>query len=96
MTFNAADKDGFDEETIGLAVHPLPQFGTFTASNGAPASATFLSVSGQEYRLEYSLDLELVPVVWTLVESTNGTGEILTLSDTNAPDLKRYYRIAAP
>ena len=96
VTFNAADKDGFDEETIGIAVHPLPQFGTFTASNGAPASATFLSVSGQEYRLEYSLDLELVPVVWTLVESTNGTGEILTLSDTNAPDLKRYYRIAVP
>ena len=96
VTFNAADPDGFDDETIGIAVHPLPQFGTFTAFGGAPAAATFLSVSGQEYRLEYTLDLEADPVVWALAASTNGTGEVLTLSDTNAPVLKRYYRIAAP
>ena len=96
VTFNAADPDGFDDETIGIAVHPLPQFGTFTASSGAPASATFLSVSGQVYHLEYTLDLEADPVVWALADRTNGTGEVLTLSDTNAPDLKRYYRIAAP
>ena len=96
VTFNAADEDGADDETIGIAVHPLPLFDTFTASNGAPASATFLSVSGQEYRLEFTLDLVTEPVAWTLVESANGTGGMLTLSDTNAPDAKRYYRIAAP
>ena len=96
VTFNAADQDGFDDETIGIAVHPLPQFGTFTASDGAPASATFLSVSGQEYRLEYTLDLAADPVAWSLAASTNGTGDVLTLSDTNAPAAKRYYRIAAP
>ena len=96
VTFNAADQDGFDDETIGIAVHPLPQFGTFTASDGAPASATFLSVSGQEYRLEYTLDLVADPVAWSLAASTNGTGDVLTLSDTNAPAAKRYYRIAAP
>ena len=96
VTFNAADKDGSDDETIGIAVHSPPQFGTFAASNGAPASATFLSVSGQEYQLEYCLDLATNPVAWTWIASTNGTGGILTLSDTNAPDLKRYYRILAP
>ena len=96
VTFNAADDDGSDDETIGIAVHPLPQFDTFAASNGAPATATFLSVSGQEYRLEYSLDLAADPVVWSLAASTNGTGEVLTLTDTNAPDPKRYYRIAVP
>ena len=96
VTFNAADDDGSDDETIGIAVHPLPQFDTFAASNGAPATATFLSVSGQEYRLEYSLDLAADPVVWSLAASTNGTGEVLTLTDTNAPDPKRYYRIVVP
>ena len=70
--------------------------GKRAASNGAPAAASFRSVLGQTYRLEYSLDLQALPVVWTEADSEIGDGNGLTLSDTNAVDVKRYYRIVAP
>jgi len=97
VTFFATDKDGSDEETIDVTVHPLPQVGTFVTSNNTPAFATFDTVSGQLYQMEFTLDLITPPVTWTMVDSTNGTGGAVTLSDTNtAIDVKRYYRITAP
>jgi hypothetical protein len=97
VTFYATDKDGTDDETIGITVDALPTFGAFTKSNGAPASATFLSVAGQDYRLQVSLDLVTHPVAWTEVDRTNGTGSAVTLRDTNVLlGVKRYYRVIAP
>ncbi len=96
VVFYATDKDGSDGEAVGIYVYPLPQFQTFAVSNGAPATATFLSVLGQDYRMEYSLDLQADPVVWLEADSEIGTGGYVTLSDTNAVDAKRYYRIVAP
>ena len=96
VVFYAADKDGSDGEAVGIYVYPLPQFQTFAVSNGAPASATFRSVLGQTYRLEYSLDLQADPVAWSEADTEIGDGNDLTLSDTNAVDVKRYYRIVAP
>ena len=95
VVFWAADKDGGDGEAVGIYVYPLPVVQTFTLSSG-PASATFLSVDGQAYRMEFTLDLLAVPVVWTEAASTNGTGGNITLSDTNNLDVMRYYRIVAP
>ena len=66
------------------------------ASNGAPAAATFRSVMGQAYRMEFCTDLHADPVVWTEADSDTGDGNDLTLSDTNAVDSMRYYRIVAP
>ena len=96
MTFFATDKDGSDGEAVGIYVYPLPVVRTFTVSNGAPASATVPSVSGQTYRLEFSTNLLAVPVLWTEADSRIGDGGSLTLADTNNVDLKRYYRIVAP
>ena len=96
VVFYATDKDGSDGEAVGIYVYALPQFQTFAASNGAPAAASFRSVLGQTYRLEYSLDLQALPVVWTEADSEIGDGNVITLSDTNAVDAKRYYRIVAP
>ena len=96
VTFFATDKDGSDGEAVGIYVYPLPVVRTFTVSNGAPASATFPSVSGQTYRLEFSTNLLAVPVLWTEADSRIGDGGSLTLADTNNVDLKRYYRIVAP
>ena len=95
VVFYAADKDGSDGEAVGIYVYPLPVVRTFTMSSG-PASATFLSVNGQAYLLEYSLDLQATPVVWWEADSDVGDGGNITLSDTNNVDLKRYYRIVAP
>ena len=95
VVFYAADKDGGDGEAVGIYVYPLPVVQTFTLSSG-PASATFLSVDGQPYRMEYSLDLQATPVVWWEADSDVGDGGNITLSDTNNVDLKRYYRIVAP
>jgi Lamin Tail Domain/Bacterial Ig domain len=97
VTFYAADKDGSDEETLDFTIYPLPQVGAFSSSNNAPASATFQTISGQVYQMEFSLDLITAPVVWTSIVSTNGTGGSMTLSDTNnGSDVKRYYRISVP
>jgi subtilisin-like proprotein convertase family protein len=97
VVFYATDKDGSNGEAVGVYVYPLPQVGVFTMSNGTPASASIQSVDGQEYWLEYSLDLVADPVVWTPVESQMGTGGLIILSDTNTLiDLKRYYRIVVP
>jgi hypothetical protein len=97
VVFYATDKDGSDGEAVGIYVYPLPRVGGFVMSNGTPASATFPSVDGQEYRLEYTLDLTADPVVWEEADSDTGTGGSLTLEDTdNAVDIKRYYRIVAP
>ena len=96
VVFYAADDDGSDGEAVGIYVYPLPQVGGFVASNGASASATFRSVNGQPYRMEFSLDLMANPVVWSEADSDVGDGNDLTLSDTNNVDLKRFYRIVAP
>ena len=96
VTFNAADDDGSDEETIGIAVHSLPQIGEFAVSNDLPAAITFLSVAGQEYRLEFTLDLLAEPVLWTPVANEAGTGGQLTLEDTNVVAGVRFYRVVAP
>lgn len=96
VVFYATDKDGSDGEAVGIYVYPLPQVGGFAMSNGAPASATFRSVSGQDYRLEFSTNLLMNPVVWTEADRDTGNGNDLTLSDTNAVDAKRYYRVVAP
>ena len=96
VVFYASDDDGSDGEAVGIYVYPLPQVGGFAASNGAPATATFRSVLGQAYRLEFSTNLLTNPVVWTEADSEIGDGSDLTLSDTNAVDLKRFYRIVAP
>ncbi len=96
VTFYATDKDGSDGEAVGITVYPLPVVRTFDVSGGAPASATFPTVNGQEYRLEFSLDLLADPVTWTEVDSGIGDGGNLTLTDTNNVDVKRYYRLLAP
>ena len=97
VTFNAADNDGADAETIGIRVHPLPQMGGFVMSNGTPASASFPSVAGRTYQMQYSSNIWENPVLWNEVDSDVGTGGNLTLADTNTLiDIKRYYRIVIP
>jgi hypothetical protein len=97
VVFWATDKDGADGEAVGIYVYALPQVGEFAMSNGTPASVTFQSVDGQQYRMEYTLDLAADPVVWDEADSGTGTGGSMTLEDTdNAVDIKRYYRIVAP
>ena len=97
VTFNAADNDGADAETIGVTVHPLPQMGGFVMSNGTPASASFPSVAGRTYQMQYSSNIWENPVLWNEVDTEVGTGGSLTLADTNTLiDIKRYYRIVIP
>ena len=96
VVFYATDKDGSDGEAVGIYVYPLPQVGGFEASSGEAASATFRSVNGQPYRMEFCTNLLANPIVWTEADSDMGDGNDLTLSDTNTVDLMRYYRIVAP
>ena len=97
VIFNAADKDGSQAEAVGITVHPLPEMTGFTLTNGTGAAATFPSVTGRNYRMEFTLDLVTLPVAWTPCDTKAGTGGNLTLQDTNPPvDLFRYYRIVIP
>ena len=97
VTFNAADKDGGDAETIGITVYPLPDMGAFTMTIGSPASATLPSVAGQTYQMQFSSNIWEFPVLWSNVDSKVGTGGSITLTDTNTLiDIKRYYRVVIP
>ncbi len=96
VAFYATDKDGSDSETIGITVYPLPVMGNITVPAGSSASVPIQSVSGQTYRLEYTLDLATLPVVWTLADSDTGTGGQITLSDPTPTNTARYYRVTIP
>ena len=96
VLFYAADKDGSVGEAVGIYVYPVPEVGTFVMSNGATASATFLSVSDQVYRMEFTTNLMANPVVWDEAATETGTGGTITLTDDDPADAMRYYRITAP
>lgn len=96
VSFRATDKDGYDEQSVGITVHPLPDIGSLVISNGNDASATFLSVSGRVYQMQYTEDLAENPVLWSPLQTITGMGSIVTLSDTNSIDPIRMYRIVAP
>ena len=96
VVFYAADKDGSDGEAVGIYVYPLPEVGTFVMTNGATASATFLSVSDQVYRMEFTTNLMANPVVWDEAATETGTGGTITLTDDDPADAMRYYRLTVP
>ncbi len=96
VVFYATDEDGSDGEAVGLYVYPLPQVGTFVMSNGATASATFLSVSDQVYRMEFTTNLLADPLQWYTADTETGTGESITLTDEEPADPIRYYRLIVP
>ena len=81
---------------MGINVYPLPAVGGFTASNGGTAAATFQSISGHQYRLEYTTNLLALPVMWHAAASNSGNGSAIVLQDTNPVDAQRFYRIVVP
>ena len=93
MIFYATDKDGSDSETIGITVHPLPQFGTFTVPPGSPPPPPSNRSPDRPTRWSTPLDLDAVPVVWNLADTEIGTGGLITLTDPTPTDSRRYYRI---
>ncbi|GEM_PF-716667 len=100
VTFNAADNDGSDEETITITVNGLPveepDITGFAVPAGATAAATLTSVNGQSYTLEYTTDLGAKPPVWTPADTKIGDGGAITLSDPTPADMLRIYRIVTP
>jgi alpha-tubulin suppressor-like RCC1 family protein len=54
-------------------------------------SVTIQSQNGFSYTLQYTTNL--APDHWTVAQSNNGTGGILTLTDTSAGDPQRFYRV---
>ncbi len=97
VTFNAADNDGADAETITITVSgvvPSPNIAAFAVPAGATASATLTSsVVGKTYALEYTTDLMADPIVWTQADTEAGTGGGITLSDPSPADVMRFYRV---
>lgn len=73
-----------------------PEFDTFTFPPNATPAATFASQAGITYQLQYTTDLLANPPVWTAADTEVGTGNSVTLEDTNAVDTRRYYRIVIP
>jgi hypothetical protein len=54
-------------------------------------TVTFPSLSGKVYSLEYTTTLN--PPNWTFLPLVAGTGDTLTLLDTNLRDSQRFYRV---
>jgi hypothetical protein len=54
-------------------------------------SVSLQSKNGVSYILQTTSILS--PANWAVVQSANGTGGILTLTDTSAADAQRFYRV---
>jgi hypothetical protein len=61
------------------------------SQTGGIASVTFGAAANQTYSLEYTADLGLN--TWTPLGSVSGNDSLQTLTDPNATDVKRFYRI---
>ena len=71
-----------------------PNIAQFDVPAGATAEAHLAtSTLGKTYALQFATDLLAVPVAWKDADSESGTGGDILLTDTNAVDAKRYYRI---
>lgn len=70
-----------------------PDITGFEVPAGASASVTLLSVNGQTYNLEYTVDPTATPVVWTAADTVAGDGNEITLSDADPADVMRIYRV---
>ena len=73
---------------------PTPDVAGFAVTAGSTASATLAqSAVGTTYVLQYTTDLLAVPILWTDVDTEEGTGGEVTLEDDNLSDDMRFYRV---
>ncbi len=90
-----SDGDGVytDEETyFGTSDNAASSLPQFTVNRAAATTLQFPSVSGNDYRVEYSDDLKK----WTPVIVT-ATGSVTTWTDTNVgTKTRRFYRVLIP
>jgi hypothetical protein len=59
--------------------------------SGNSFSVSLLSQDGVSYKLQSTS--VLAPANWTVVQSANGSGGIVTLTDTSASGAQRFYRV---
>ena len=97
VTFNAADDDGADAETITITVTPAvgePEVTRFVLTAGATPSVTLTETQvGVTYALEFTTSLKDPEPIWTEVDSEPGNGGQITLADPNPAAGMRIYRV---
>lgn len=97
MAYNAFSNSPYSVVTsvvTQVASGEQPDIAQFDVPAGAFAEVHLAtSTIGKSYVLQYATDLMTVPVVWEDAVSESGTGGEIMLTDTNAVDMKRYYRI---
>jgi hypothetical protein len=74
-----------------LSTSPFP----FSLINPICASHSFSVALQSQIGVNYALEFTsaLAPSNWVVVQSTNGTGGILTMTDAFATDPQRFYRV---
>ena len=97
VTFNAADDDGADAETITITVFGPGvewEVGDIKILTGTAKAIINPSELGKTYDLEYATELLPEPVTWTRLNlDVPGTGGQIELSDPTPASERRFYRV---
>ena len=75
---------------------PQPIVVLSSPTNGHAMSMEIPSQVGVDYALQYTTNLTEIPPSWRGVVTQAGTGESITLDDTDTNSIKRFYRIVQP
>lgn len=72
-----------------------PQIQAIGFSSSRP-QVQFVSQTGVSYALQYTTNIVRRPQIWVNAANQTGTGGLLTLTDSNATDRIRLYRVVVP
>jgi len=80
--------------TITNSVFPAPVFSNLSMSlQGGNFSASFQTINGVQYEIQYTTNLSLPFSQWTTLNTMTGNGSAINITDSTAPDAARFYRI---
>jgi predicted alpha-1,2-mannosidase len=80
--------------TITNPVLPAPVFSNPSMSlQGGNFSASFPTINGVQYEIQYTTNLSLPFSQWTTLNTVTGNGSAINITDSTALDAVRFYRI---
>ncbi len=82
--------------SVIVTVNRPPMTSMVIPPNGSVMSATIATLTGITYALEYTTNLFENPAIWMPAASKTATNGEVTLQDSSATNIQRFYRIVIP
>ncbi|NCD22995.1 MAG: hypothetical protein EOL90_08665 [Spartobacteria bacterium] len=95
----SANLDPFTTDILDYPGTPAPIEPQIVAIGFSPdhfPQVQLISEPGISYALQYTTNILRRPQIWANAASQTGTGGLVTLTDGNATDPKRFYRVVVP